>query len=317
MPLGNWNLEFLNHNAQRNYPLADDANGTDISGSFVIPPDFIVELDLPIHAAMTMEPGRFFVKNIGAFPTGYSIIVAYDDPAGVVEVATALISLSGHTRNKVYTLGGIEPFDDTMGKVVIGRLDTIAAQPAGLWEFSLNNTMIEPDSIRPIIRGVQSITIVDGTERSVPLYGDIELIAGTNIQLVPIIADGQPPKIRINAITGEGLIQQCVCEGEEAASPCIKTFNGVAPTADGKFNFVGDACIDIVSTANGLKLVNKCSTPCCDCTELTAITRDLERFNEQRSTFEQFLTQLQTSVNQMDLVVLGARLGDRSCISCE
>lgn len=317
MPIGNWNLEFLNHNAQRNYPLTADSSCKDETESFTIPPDFLVELDLPIHAAMDMEPGSFFIRSIGAYATGYSVTLAYNDPNGIVEIATALIPKQSHTRNKSYILGGVEPFDDTRGKIVIGRLDTISRQPAGIWHFSPTGAMLEPDSVRPIIRGVQALIIVDGSERSVPLYGDIELVAGDNIQLIPILAEGQDPRIRINAISGEGLIQTCVCEGEEAASPCVKLFNGVPPTPDGNFNFVGDDCIEIVPTANGIKLRDKCSQPCCGCVELEAITRDLERFNGQRSTFEAFLNDIQTTSIQMRDMVLGARLGDRGCITCE
>ena len=43
MPLSTWNLEWLNHNSQRNYPIADDATGYDETGTFKIPEDFIVE----------------------------------------------------------------------------------------------------------------------------------------------------------------------------------------------------------------------------------------------------------------------------------
>ena len=46
MPLSQWNLEFLNHNAQRSYPLTADATKQDLTGSFVIPDDFLVGLDL-------------------------------------------------------------------------------------------------------------------------------------------------------------------------------------------------------------------------------------------------------------------------------
>ena len=42
MPLSQWNLEFLNHNAQRSYPLTDESTKTDTTNSFTIPDDFIV-----------------------------------------------------------------------------------------------------------------------------------------------------------------------------------------------------------------------------------------------------------------------------------
>jgi len=317
MPLSQWNLEWLNHNAQREYPLTDDATARDNTDSFQIPSDFLVELDLPIHAAMDMEPAKFFIRQLGAFPTGFSIIVSYDGNDGFIDVATALIPRVGHTRNKTYALGGVEPFDDTVGKVVIGRLSSIDEQPPGVWEFSPATGALEPDVIRPIIRGVQSLIVVNGSQRSSRLQGDIELVPGTNIQITPVIVEGQDPQIIISAISGEGTIEDCVCEGDEADQPCIKTINGVRPTPDGKFALVGDDCLQLEVTVNGLKITDTCCAPCCGCEELERITSDLERFNQNRVTLEKFSDQLTTSVNEFSLTVLGARLGDRGCITCE
>lgn len=317
MPLGQWNLEFLAHNAQRHYPLTDEATGTDQTGSFTIPEDFLVELDLPIHAAIDALPGAFFIRLLGAFPTGYSITVAYETDIGYVDVATALIPRVNFSRNTTFALGGIEPFDDTMGKVVIGRLDGIDEKPSGLWEFLPDATRIEPDCIRPIIRGIQALIVVNGTQRSPPITGDVEIQAGDNMQIVPILVEGEDPIIRFNAIEGEGLVKTCVCEGEEAESPCIREINGVAPTADGKLNIIGDKCLTVTASANSLRIEDKCCQPCCGCPELEAITRDLERFNTERVTYEAMISDLEASGNAMNLTVLGARLGDRGCITCE
>jgi hypothetical protein len=317
MPLSQWNVEWLNHNSQRNYPLADEATALDKTGSFEIPEDFLVELDLPIHAAMDMEPGRFFIRTLGVFPTGFSLTLAYNGTDAITDVATVLIPRASHTRNTTYALGGVAPFDDTVGKVVIGKLDTIDKQPAGVWEFDLAATRLEPDVIRPIIRGVQALMVVNGSERSERLQGDIEIVPGENMQITPVVVEGEDPKLIFSAISGEGTIEECVCEGEEAELPPIKRINGVAPTPSGEMSLIGDDCIEVVQTENGLKLIDNCCAPCCGCEELEAITRDLERFNQQRVTLERFVDLLQVSVNEFALTVLGARLGDRGCITCE
>ena len=317
MPLSQFNLEWLNHNAQREYPLADYATATDITGSFKIPSDFLLEMDLPIHAAMDMEPARFYIRSLGNFPTGFSITVAYDGPDGITNVANAQIPRQGHERYTLYNLGGIEPFDDTAGKVMIGKLSTIDKQPAGLFTFDPPATNLEPDVVRPIIRGVQSITVVDGTSRSGRLQGDIEFVPGANIQITTVVEEGQDPQIIFSAISGEGTIEECVCEGEEAELPPVTSYNGVTATPNGLFNLIGDDCIQIEQIPNGLRITDICCTPCCGCEDLEAITRDLERFNAQRITLDFFMNDIQTSVNEMGLVVLGARLGDRGCITCE
>lgn len=318
MPLSQWNLEFLNHNAQRSYPLTDDSSKTDTSGAFTIPNDFLVMMDVPVSTAMDMETGRFFIRQIGLFASGVQLIVAYDSQSAssIVDVATALIPTSNFTRNKVVSLNGIEPYDDINGKVVIGRIDTIQAQPSGLFEFTLEGTRLEPQVVRPMIRGITSLSVSNSVGTvSDRYYGDIELVAGNNIQL-SVIPGTQSSQIIISAINGEGTVNTCVCEGDAVDVPCIKTINNVAPTPDGNFNFLGNDCIEFIPLANGIKVIDKCCSPCCGCPELEAITKDLERFANQRSLLELFVNQLATEVATFDTTVLGSRLGDRRCLTC-
>ena len=317
MPLSQWNLEWLDHNSQRNYPLAEDATGADASSSFQLPEDFIVELDIPVHSAMDMDPAKFFIRQVVAAGTGYSIIVSYSGSSGVQDVASANIPKAAHARWSTYALGGIEPFDDTVGKVTINKLTSIDDQPAGVWEFNVGGTRITPDAIRPIIQGVQSLKVQSGSGTSQRLYGDVELVAGTNIQITPVVVAAGVSKIIISALSGEGTIEPCVCEGSAEALPCIKTINGIRPTTTGDFNLIGDDCLEITEGTNSLKIEDVCCAPCCGCTELEAITQDLERFNQQKANLEFFVSDLQSSVTGMDMVVLGARLGDKSCITCE
>jgi hypothetical protein len=188
-------------------------------------------------------------------------------------------------------------------------------QPDGLRTFSLENARIEPDCVRPIIRGVSSISVVTGIQQSEKMYGDIELVADTNIQLVPVIVSGQDPQIRISAIEGEGLAEECACDDEED-SPPIRRINGIPPTAGGDFTLLGNTCLQIEGIQNGLKLVDSCSEPCCGCEELEAVTRDLEAFGSKARTLENFLVRLEGSVQEMNMTVLGSKLNDQGCIQC-
>lgn len=317
MPLSQWNLEFLNHNAQRSYPLTDDSSKQDTTGSFTIPDDFLVGMDIPVSPAMDMETGRFLIRQIGLFASGIQIIVAYDNGSNLIDVGTALIPATGVPRNTVVALGGIEPFDDIIGKVVVGRLDTIREQPTGLFNFTIDDARIELQVVRPMIRAISSMKVANASGAvSERLYGDIELVAGSNIQL-STVATATETKIIISALDGEGTIEDCICEGEAADAPCIKTINGIGPTTDGNFNFVGDDCITFTGIQNGLKVTDSCCAPCCGCEELEAITRDLERFNAQRGALELFVNNLAAETATFGTTVLGARLGDRRCLTCE
>lgn len=311
-----WNAEFLNHNSQRRYPLADDATCVDDSGSFTIPNDFLLELDLPVHAGMNVDPARFFVRHVGAFETGFSVVVGYQPAAGdPVTVATALVARQAHTRNRAYALGGVAPFDDTVGKVVIGRLDSIDEQPAGFWTFTLAAARLDPDAVRPMIRGVSALVAVNGASRSVPLVGDVELVAGSNVRLTPVVAEGVTA-IRIDAVSGEGLVEECVCEGDAALGDPVRSINGVTPDANGNINLMAGECTQVDPVVNGVRLSDVCSKPCCGCPEVEAITRDLEAFGQQAAGAQAFIDQLREAATTMDTIVLGSKLNDKSCVDC-
>ena len=315
MPLSQWNLSFLDHNANREYPLKDGASGNDQTGSFRLPDDFLVGLDLPIHAAMDVDPSGFYLRTVGVSPVGYSLTIAHHDNGAVFDVATAMIPRQGHSRNRSYALGGIEPFEDAVGKVTVGSLHSIEQQPPGLWEFGPADGAIEEDCIRPMIRGVQSIRVRRGSELSERLYGDIELVAGNNMEITPFLEPGQTPRIVFSAIQGEGTIDTCLCDGQEER-PCIKTIGGVGGTPDGQFFFTGDDCVQIEPISNGLVFRDTCCTPCCGCPEIEVVTEALERLQQQQETTQVFVTSLQTVTSQFQLTVLGSRINDKGCNDC-
>lgn len=318
MPSLAWSLEWLNHNSQRNYPLTDGATGSDQTESFLLPRDFLIELDLPIHAGLNVDPARFYVRQLGVYPTGYSLTIGYlpSDGGDPINVATAMIARPTHVKNQSYNLGGVGDYDDTNGKVVIGRLDNIDQQPPGFWTFEFEATRLDPDAVRPMIRGVSSLICVNGNQASAKLYGDVELVAGSNCRLVPIIAAGQDPIIRVDFLQGEGTIEECVCEGDTAQTQPVRRFNGQTPTAAGDYNIIGSECIQILPIVNGVKIVNTCAPPCCSCTELEKITTDMERLNSEVAAVIDYRRDLSAKVETMHTIVLGAKLGDRGCLTC-
>jgi hypothetical protein len=316
MAEGIWALEWLNENSQRSYPLAEHVSSQDTTGDFTIPDDFMVGLYLPVHAGLAVDPGRFHVHLISVFAAGYSITIGYTPVSGVtVDVASAIVAKHSHTENATYALAGLNDFEDTVGQLVIGNTDSIDQQPAGQYEFTLAGAALDTDTVRPIIRGVSSIRVLNGTETSRRVTGDIELQAGRNISLQLIELGDNDPIIRIDAVDGVGLNDECACDDGDTEAPAIRTINGIPPDSSGDFTVLGDDCLRINPISNGVQLADECSAPCCGCEELEAITRDLEQFGDNAHTLQLFVNRLGTEVTQMNMVVLGSRLNDNGCLS--
>jgi hypothetical protein len=317
MPLGYIaNLSWQGLNSQRHYPLRSDAVTIDTTGSFTLPDSFLLALDIPVSSGLDVNPWQFFIQTIGVFGSGFQIVVGYQPASGpAVSVATASVPAATHVPGNTYPLGGIGNFTDTVGKVTIGELDEINQQPSGVFTFDTVGAPIEADCVRPIIRGVSGILVSTGTESSDLLYGDIELIADSNMQITTVIVEGQNPQIVFSAVQGEGLSQTCDCVGNETGQP-IYRINGVPPTPAGDFTLLGNDCLQVTGIQNGLKLNDLCSQPCCGCAELEAITADLERFQSQEATLQAFVNSLSTSVQTMDLTILGSKLSDTGCGVC-
>ena len=313
MPIGNWNLQWLNHNSQRSYPLTERATKKDLSGGGTvrIPDSFIVGLYFPVHAGLDVQIDQFYIKNILLSPVGYTVGLGYNDAQeGAILVGSVSIPLATHVPNTAYAIGGINDFADSIGQMVIGRLDEIAALPQGFYEFDIEGGEIEPDAIRPMIRGVSGIRVVSVAETSETLYGDIEFVAGSNMQ---IEVDAENNKIIFNAISGEDLNTNCDCLVNPPGE-CIRCINGNC--GEGELFITGGDCISVTRADNRLILADTCASPCCGCAELDALKTQIDRFSDGVATLENFVTRLGSEVTQMSLVVIGSRLGDAGCPDC-
>jgi hypothetical protein len=369
MPLGNWNLEWLSHNANRAYPIAADGTRQNTTGDFTIPDNFLVSMYLSIHAGNNVQPGQFFIKTLSVSSQGFTIVVGYRNDDDVdITVASANIPRATHELNTVYTLTGVGNFSDCTGHLVIGSLSEIDQQPAGLWQFDMEQTRLEPDVIRPQIRGIAglyirnngtsvgpitgypilqagsncridlsssqtesdmigqvtaitgnlaagyTITITDEDfvdfEFSTSPYERLQVAVGDTVEDEEILAISDPV-LTINAIEGEGLNEECACTTDVGLP--IRTINGVTGDSNRNITLLGDNCISFEEGTNSLQVKDNCSEPCCGCEYQEVITNNLEGFGSQARTLENFITSLEASVRQMDLVVLGSRLGDRGC----
>ena len=310
MPIGNWNLQWLNHNSQRAYPLTERASKLDTGGLINIPDSFIVELYLPIHSGTSFTPSGFFIKSLLIAPTGFNIVVGYSDGTNNVDVAAANVARSSFIANRAYSLTGVDAFYDSVGYVVLGNLDEIDQLPPGLYTFTPAAGELEPGAIRPMLRAVSRLQVINNTETSEPIYGDVTLVAGQNVR-ISVATSGVGTQITFEAISGENLNQNCLCEVPDDTD-CITTINGQSGVG-GNFQISPNDCIAIENITGGIKISDICAQPCCGCSELNAVLSQIDRFGDGITTLQNFVTRLGSEVTQMSLVVLGSRLSSSSC----
>ncbi len=313
--LATWNAEWLDMNGQRSYPLSDDATKADITGTILLPDSFLLGIYVPIHDGLNVSADRFYLSRLSIFPAGYAVSIGYDDgSSSPPTVATAVISRASHVEYNSYALAGVGDFDDCVGKVVIGKLDEIDAQPAGEYVFNRAGGRLDTDCIRPMLRGLSSLTVISNGVSSPRLYGDVQLVAGQNMKISVHSLAGKI-QVRLDALDGTGLNESCSCEGTSQAAP-LRTINGVAPDINGNIDILGSACTTVTGSGNSLVIRDTCATPCCGCPELQKLTDELQHFGDERATLENFVGTLKAQTDVMHAIVLGSRTGDFPCVSC-
>lgn len=291
------NAEWLNANSIRHYPLSEEASTLDVTGTFKLPDDFIVDAIIPVHATLNLEVSKFHVQQIVIFGGGVIVTLAYDgDPIGSVTISTASFE-----TNNTYFFSGTGDFEDVQGKLTIGSLDELL-QFGGSYEFDLDGGRLEERVIVPDIRGLTGVRILSATDLSDLIQGDIAFEAGENMRITAATAGGVSV-LTFDAIDGEGTVETCDCD-DVAAGECIKTINGVLPDAAGNVDLVGDDCIEVTPGDVGrVSLDDKCSKACCGCPELEILIEDLKDVRDQVNTLTIFAGRLDAVVAALQTVV--------------
>ena len=303
-----WNVEWPNVNSQRKFPLAQDATLVDASGSFELPADLIVDFVFPVHVATTptVDPTLFHVSQVAIFGTGVILSFAYN---GAV-FSTVNIPTTGFEPYSTYPVLGADAFFDSRGWITIGKLEN-TLKSAGAFEFDLAGGRLLPTTIRPDIRSVTSITVSDVNGTGVPLTGDIALFAGDNFRFRVERKEDFPPRtkdrIYFEALSTDGFEEDCDCNELDESAPCIRTINGVTPSAEGAFQLTGSACIEIQTTGNGVRLVDRCSEPCCDCRELEVVATGLALLAQQVADLEYLANRLEREMNTTRINLLASK----------
>ena len=295
-----WNVDWLNQNSQRKYPLTDAASGADTTGSIVLPDDFLVDMVLALPLLSGLTPAGFHLMTLTVLPQGVLLVFGHQG----VAVGLTSINKATHTRYAPYRVVGQGDFFDAYGTVTIGSFENMDLLPAGMYTFTEDAGRLIPTVVHPDIRGVSSLRILQGRDLSEPLTGDIYLIAGRNTRFQ--VAGNQ---VTIDALPlSQDLAEECGCASQTEAAPCIKTINGVQPTAEGNITLEGDQCLQTREGVNLISLIDQCSKPCCGCDELKVVLDQSAGLINDAATLRSKIYQLEGIVAQLGIVLAASQV---------
>jgi hypothetical protein len=258
------NLDFLNTNTLRNYPIKEGKTRVSTNGVFTIPNDFIVDMQL----AATYDPEvRFYISRISNFEDSISIEISDNEN---VLVGSFLIIPSNHWQYKDYFLTPTEEYVGTNGIITITGLKTIKAVPSGSFSFSLETAELEARVSVPSQKSVNRLVFINNNGNSFFTTGDVRIVARSNIRFKLDEEDSNTVIIDV----GNGLGLNTECDGP---TKCIKTINGIPPDEDSNFtlDFSDCATLTPIPANTGLLLEDICCKPCMGCNDIEELTTRL------------------------------------------
>lgn len=299
MPLEIWNVEWPNVNSQRAFPLMEGQSLQD--GEFTLPNDLLVDLTLSVNISQTpvIDLSKFHLAQVGIFSSGVVLSFAYDGSV----FATVNIPIISFAEYSSYVIQGIAPFFDSYGWVTIGKIATALKTP-GAWNFTADTARLAPTTLRPSLRAFSSINVVNNTDRSPPLQGDVLFEAGRNFRFRVNPATNT---VYFDAIDGSEFNEECDCNNLDLAAPPIRTVNGVAPNDAGELSLRGTSCVSIVPSVNALVIEDLCSEPCCDCRELEVVMTTLDSMLGQLQTLEMVAERLDNVIQNVQGTILASK----------
>lgn len=275
------NLDFLNSNSLRNYPLKEGVTKVSSDGSFILPNDFIVDFQL----AASYDPSkRFYLSKISNFDD--LITLEISDQLDVL-VGTFSIATANHWQYKDYYLIPSDAYVGSTGLLTATNLNGIYNCPSGSFTFSLATAEFEARTIIPARKGIDRITFKNASGDTFSFSGDIVIKARTNIRFKESLTEDNTVIIDV----GDDLGLNTKCNEETG---CIKTINGIPPDDESNFtlDFSDCATLTPIPANTGLLLEDVCCKPCVGCNDIEELTSRLMTTETGLVTLRQYYTDL-------------------------
>lgn len=292
------NLDFLNANSLRAFPLKEGVAKTDATGAFQIPDDFMVDLVLSVSSDVSL---RAFVSKVINLPDQIELELSVYGGSSVIGVFT--IPTSGHHRYDVYQLVPASGFVNAGGKLVVGELDSMLTSPYGTFLFVQAATELEARTLVPGLSTVSRFVFRNADGTSFSASGDVTIVAQTNTKFRLINSS----TVAIDAGDNLGLNAPCADD-----RPCVKLINNVPPDSQGNFWLTTSDCAKFTTitdgTLKGLNLSDTCCKPCLSCNEIGDLTERLMQLENDLLAIRNHYTEVS---------ILTKQYGVLSTASCE
>lgn len=264
-------VEWLNENSLRAYPFAENstripndpyAAGTLLPAEYALPNFLLVDAILVVPYSSGTP--SLYVSSV-SLAGGVVTVVLSSDSSGSTEIAGSVAVSTSAGRNVQARFSGSGSFDGATGAVVFGDLERFGrTYPDGIFSFSPSQTRLESRCVRPSAACVSGIRVSDqaGSWSTVPLRGEVALVAGSNIRLsyMPSVNG-----IRIDADSNSDYNEKCDCDGSEST---VRTINGISLS---DVTIEGGDCVSVETSMGRIVISDNCSKPCCGCEELNFV----------------------------------------------
>jgi hypothetical protein len=285
--------EWLNQNAGRAYPFQEnttryphDVNGRKLT-SLALPNYVIVDMIFTMPGPSNI---RMYLAQFAR--AGNLLTFVFRETGTNAIVTTVTFDANTHVPGTGYSLAGTSDWFDARGWLTIGDLRKLAADiPEGLYDYEPDQTLLETRVVRPALRGIRSLRVVNRDNTSDYLYGHVKLLAGDNVRLQ---YDRALNGVWVHAEPNAGYRETCDCESPTQTN-LVNTINGIPAE---NLTVVGDGeCVEVRTEGDKIIISDKCSEPCCGCPELEFLTTSAKVLEASLSQLESYAEQLSERIS--------------------
>lgn len=284
-----WNLEWVNHNSVRAYPLSSDCSRANITNDFVLPDDVIVGMSISIAGNIetddeVIDISKFYLSCVSITSKTATFEFSYNN----TRIAQATCNFDTIGQTSIPTVVNLTSLNNVMliGYVVLNNIATIINLPNGYWYFNTTGGQLDPDVIHTQPPGINKITVRTATGDVTLSNQEIILEGGDNITL-SVDTSGDSPII---TITGTQESEETIAKAVKL-SGAVMSINGVYPE-DGNINFVAGECMCITADPAGhaIYFSETCSKPCCGCDDLDVVKDKVKELNDVITASQSLMT---------------------------